>query len=218
MAEKRLCVTPTVDPTATVRDSRLGAFTEVGARTRIVESTLDDYSYVVHDADIIYAEIGKFCSIAASVRINPGNHPLERAALHHFTYRSRQFDLGEDDPAFFDWRRRHKVVIGHDVWIGHAATVLPGVTVGTGAAIGAGAVVSRDVAPFTVVAGVPARPIRERFPRAVQDGLLGLAWWHWPHDRLEGALADFRRLDAAGFVTKYAFAGKSLEAVEDRSS
>ena len=206
MTTQALGVSPTIDPTATVRSSHLGIFTEVGARTSIVESVLGDYSYVVHDASIIYAEIGKFCSIAASVRINPGNHPLERAALHHFTYRSRQFGLGEDDPAFFDWRREHKVTIGDDVWIGHGATVLPGVTIGTGAAIGAGAVVSRDVPPFTIVAGVPARPIRERFPKPVQKGLLAVAWWNWSHDRLRNALDDFRVLSAAGFVKKYGVA------------
>ena len=105
---------------------------------------------------------------------------------------------------FFEWRRAHRVVLGHDVWIGHGATVLPGVTIGTGAVVGAGAVVSKDVPPFTIVGGVPAKPIRERFPKDVQDGLLALSWWDWTHDRLAGALEDFRRLDADAFVEKYA--------------
>jgi carbonic anhydrase/acetyltransferase-like protein (isoleucine patch superfamily) len=96
------------------------------------------------------------------------------------------------------------VTLGHDVWIGHGATLLAGVSVGTGAVVGAGAVVSKDVAPFTIVAGVPARPLRERFPKAVQDGLLQLAWWDWEHDRLAGALEDFRTLDAYAFVEKHA--------------
>lgn len=200
---KRLGPTPTIDPTASVTDSHLGEWTEVGARTQIVASSLDDYSYICNDGDVICAEIGKFCSIAAQVRINPGNHPLDRAALHHFTYRSEQFDLGEDDDGFFDWRRGYPVVIDHNVWIGHGAILLPGVRVGSGAAVAAGAVVSRDVAEFTVVAGVPAKPIRERFPRSVQEGLLAIGWWHWPHQRLLAALPDFRRLDARAFVEKY---------------
>ena len=200
---KKLGREPVVHPTASVRDSRLGKWTEVGARTKIAESVFGDYSYICEDGNVIYTDIGRFCSIAAGCRINPGNHPLHRAALHHFTYRAFQFDLGDDDDAFFDWRRGDAVTLGHDVWVGHGAVILPGVTVGTGAAIGAGAVVTKDVAPFTIVAGVPAKPIRRRFPEAVIEGLLKLAWWNWPRERLARALIDFRTLDAAAFVAKH---------------
>lgn len=200
---KILSSEPTVHPSAEVRDSALGAWTDVGARTSLVESTLGDYSYIVNDADVIYSRIGKFCSIAAHTRINPGNHPLNRAALHHFTYRSQQFGLGEDDASFFDWRRHSPVMLGHDVWVGHGAVILPGVSIGHGAAIGAGAVVSKNVSPFTIVAGVPAKPIRTRFPDSVVKGLLHLQWWNWSEDRLREALPDFRQFDAAEFVLKY---------------
>lgn len=201
---KMLSVEPTVHPTAMVMDSTLGAWTEVGARTKVVETVMGDYSYVVHDSDIIYTEMGKFCSIASNVRINPGNHPLERAALHHFTYRSHQFLMGEDDESFFEWRRSFAVTLGDDVWIGHGAIVLPGVSIGTGAAIAAGAVVSKDVDPFTIVTGVPAKPLRPRFPNHVQDGLLAIRWWDWPRERLMEALPDIRALSAEDFVFKYA--------------
>src|SRR5215468_10265056 len=97
---------PRIDPTAHVRLSTLGAWTSVGARTTMAETFFGDYSYVVNDSSIIYAEIGKFCSIAAHTRLNPGNHPLDRPALHHFTYRSVSYQLGpDDDAAFFEWRR-----------------------------------------------------------------------------------------------------------------
>jgi acetyltransferase-like isoleucine patch superfamily enzyme len=85
----------------------------VQARASFSEVTLGDYSYVMHDTEIIHATIGKFCSIAAACRINPGNHPLDCAALHHVTYRSAMFGLGEDDARFFDWRRSHRVTLWH---------------------------------------------------------------------------------------------------------
>lgn len=202
-AGKHLGDAPSIHPTARVRDSRFGRYCEVGAGTRVAETSFGDYSYVAGGSDIIYAEIGRFCSIAAAVRINPGNHPLDRVALNHFTYRSAAYGLGDDDAAFFDWRRSHKVTLGHDVWIGHGAVILPGVTLGTGCAIGAGAVVTKDVPPFAIVVGVPGRVLRYRFPPEIVERLLALAWWDWPHERLGEALQDFRTLDAEGFCRKY---------------
>ena len=197
----RLAPTPTIDPTAVVRDSRFGRYTEVGARTHVVESSLDDYSYVVQDAQIVYTTIGKFCSIASHTRINPGNHPMERITQAHFTYRSSDYFEGEgDDAAFFDWRRDHAVTIGHDVWIGHGAIVLAGRSVGTGAVIAGGAVVTKDVAPYTIVAGNPARVVRRRFSEAIAERIERLAWWDWEHERLRRALPDFRSLGVEAFL------------------
>ena len=166
---------------------------------------MGDYSYIMQDGAVWCATIGKFANIAASVRINATNHPTWRPTLHHFTYRAADyFDGAENDHDFFSWRRDNRVMIGHDVWIGHGATVLPGVTVGDGAVIGAGAVVSRDVAPYTIVGGVPAKLIRERFPKPVAERMQALAWWDWDHDRLFAALEDFRHMDAEQFIEKYA--------------
>lgn len=204
-AARRSAPEPDISPDARVADSILGPWTRVGGRTSLMETEMGAYSYIVTDSSSAYATIGKFCSIARDTRINPGNHPTWKAALHHFTYRSVSYEMGEEDDAdFFEWRRADHVSIGHDVWIGHGATILAGVSIGTGAVVGAGAVVSKDVAPFTIVGGVPARPIRERFPKAVQDGLLALAWWDWEHERLADALQDFRALDADAFVEKFA--------------
>lgn len=202
---KKLGLQPVVDPTAEVTKAVLGRFTEIGARTKFAESVLGDYSYIVNDADVIYTTIGKFCSIAAHVRINPGNHPMHRASQSHFTYRaSAYFDDAEDEASFFDWRREHPVRIGHDVWIGHAAIVLPGRSIGTGAVVAAGAVVTRDVGDYEVAAGVPARIVKRRFDNAATDRLLRLAWWDWPHDRLRSALEDFRTLSVEHFLDKHA--------------
>jgi phosphonate metabolism protein (transferase hexapeptide repeat family) len=204
MAGKMLSVEPTIDPTAKLHEARLGAFCEVGARTILHDVAMDDYSYVVNDAQITYTTIGKFCSIAAMTRINPGNHPMQRASQAHFTYRASAYFPGEADEAdFFEWRSRHHVHIGHDVWIGHGAIVLPGRSVGTGAVVAAGAVVTKDVPAYTIVAGNPARVIKRRFPEAVTNRLAALSWWDWDHESLRRALPDFRKLAVEDFLAKY---------------
>lgn len=201
---KVLSISPLVDPTASVRESRLGAYTEVGARTALLEVELGDYSYVVNDSDIAYATIGRFCSIAAMTRINPGNHPMVRASQSHFSYRASAYFPGEkDESEFFQWRRSHLVTIGHDVWIGHGAIVLPGRNIGTGAVVAAGAVVTKGIPPYSIVAGNPARVIRHRFPNDIAERLQRLAWWDWSHDTLRSALPDFRKLTIEDFLNKY---------------
>ncbi|MGY4511322.1 chloramphenicol acetyltransferase [Bradyrhizobium sp. USDA 3650] len=211
MAAKALSVQPTIDPSAKLHDTRLGAYTEVGARTILHEVMMGDYSYVVNDAQITYTTIGKFCSIAAMTRINPGNHPMHRATQAHFTYRSSAYFEGEsDDTEFFDWRRQHHVHIGHDVWIGHGAIVLPGRNIGTGAVIAAGAIVTKDVPAYTIVAGNPARIVRRRFSEDVAGRLARLAWWDWDHDKLRAALPGLRKLGIEDFLSTYEARGSSL--------
>ena len=202
--QKTLRLTPSIHPTASVSDCTLGRYTEVGAFTSLAQSAMDDYSYVVNNSEIIYTTIGKFCSIAAHTRINPGNHPMHRASQAHFTYRaSAYFDGVEDDAEFFAWRRSHPVSIGHDVWIGHGAIILPDRSIGTGAVIAAGAVVTKDVEPYTITVGSPAKPLRRRFDERTADRLQSLAWWNWEHEALKAALPDFRQLAIGDFLDKY---------------
>lgn len=204
MSEQKLSTMPLVDPSASLAAVALGVYTEVGARTKLLEVELGDYSYVVNDSDIAYAKIGKFTSIAAMTRINPGNHPMERASQSHFTYRASAYFEGErDEDEFFAWRRAHRVIIGHDVWIGHGAVVLPGRRIGTGAVIGAGSVVTKDIPAYAIAVGNPARVIRQRFEPDVAAGMQALAWWNWSHAQLRGALPDFRKLTAEQFIDKY---------------
>jgi len=194
----------TIDASASVTECELGRWTEIAARTVVTESVLGDYSYIMNDSEVIYSDIGRFCSIAAHTRVNPGQHPLQRVALHHFSYRSSLFGMGPDDSAFFDGRRAHRVRMEHDVWVGHGAIIQGGVSVGSGAVIGSGAVVTRDVAPFAIVVGVPARPIRYRFSGPIMERLLELGWWHWSHEKLAAALPDIRNLEVEAFLEKYA--------------
>ena len=211
MAGKTLSTEPLIDPSAKVQEATLGAYCEVGARTKLLDVAMGDYSYVVNDSEITYTTIGKFCSIAAMTRINPGNHPMHRATQAHFTYRASAYFPGEADEAeFFEWRKSFRVHIGHDVWIGHGAIVLPGRNIGTGAVIAAGAIVTKDVPAYTIVAGNPARIVRRRFSEEVAGQLAKLAWWDWDHDKLREALPDFRKFGIEDFLAAYEARASSL--------
>lgn len=203
-SEAGMTEAPMIHPTALVKNSQMGAWTVLGPRTRLLDSAFHDYAYTSRDCDIYNADVGKFCNIAASVRINPTNHPMQRASQHHFTYRSRSHLLAaDDDKEIFAWRGANRVTIGHDVWIGHGAIVMPGVNIGLGAVIGAGAVVTHDVPAYTIVVGVPAKAIRRRFDEKLEASLRRIAWWDWSKDQIAAALPDFRKLNAARFAAKY---------------
>jgi phosphonate metabolism protein (transferase hexapeptide repeat family) len=185
-----------VDASCIIKDAYIGAYTSLAANTWIVESSFGDYSYTAGNVQIIYSEIGKYCSIANSVRINPGNHPQWRVTQHHMTYRRAEFGLdAEDDTEFFNWRRDHKCVIGHDVWIGHGAVIMPGVHIGTGAIIGAGAIATKNVEPYQIIVGVPGRPIKKRFSDVIIDKLLKSEWWNWDRASLEANFKDLLDMD-----------------------
>lgn len=195
---------PFVHPGCETSNSQFGAYCEVGAGSRVVNSTFEDYAYCDRMSDIANTTVGKFANIAAMTRIGPTDHPMDHASLHHFLYRSSYYweDVA-DDPAFFAARAARRTVIGPDTWVGHGAIIKPEVTIGAGAIIASGAVVTKDVAPYMIVAGVPAAPMRPRFAAGVADRLMALAWWDWSHDRLRGALMDFRSLKAEAFLEKY---------------
>jgi phosphonate metabolism protein (transferase hexapeptide repeat family) len=193
---------PSIHPSCIIKDSYVGAWTALMAGTWLVESTFGDYSYTAGNVQIIYSEIGKYCSIANSVRINPGNHPQWRVTQHHMTYRRIHYGLGEkDDAEFFQWRRDHKCTIGHDVWIGHGVIVMPGVSIGTGAIIGSGAVVTKDVGPYEIAVGVAAKVIKKRFDDATIEKLLASEWWNWDRETLENNFSDL--LDMDTFLNKH---------------
>jgi hypothetical protein len=194
----------TVHPTAQVVNSVFEPWTEIGEGARIVNSTFGAYSYCDRFADISNTTVGRFSNIAALTRIGPTDHPFTHAAQHHFLYRSSYYwDDVEDDAAFFSARAARRTTLGTDCWIGHGAIIKPEITVGIGAIVAAGAVVTRDVAPFMIVAGCPAQPLRSRFEPGICDRLLALGWWDWDHARLRAALMDFRTLNAEAFLERY---------------
>ncbi|MCW4114265.1 DapH/DapD/GlmU-related protein [Aurantimonas sp. MSK8Z-1] len=195
---------PRIHPTAELKECRLGRHVEIGPRTLLREVSVGDFSYFERGGEAIYTSVGKFCSIAANTRLNALEHPVERLTTHKLTYRPNEYFryLGIDQ-AFRERRRSKHVTIGNDVWIGHGAVVMPGVTIGDGAVVGANAVVTRDVPPFTIVAGVPARVLRPRFPERVARRIAALAWWDWPQDRLHAAIPDMQALPIEDFLDRW---------------
>ena len=140
------------------------------------------YHYPVVNRDRLI--IGRFCSIACGAKfiMNSANHSLK--SLSTYTFPLFGDDWGHDMKTTESWDNRGDIVIGNDVWIGYEAVILSGVHIGDGAIIGTRAVVTKDVEPYTIVGGVPARPIRRRFSDDVISRLLELKWWDWPADKI----------------------------------
>lgn len=158
-------------------DCRFSPFTTLLGKASLYRVRLGVFSYV-RDAQVVDATIGAFCSIGPGARIGGfGKHPTHWVSTHPAFYAQPSDGRRTlaDGAHFVD--EHAPVTIGNDVWIGIGAMVFDGVTIGDGAIVGAGAIVLRDVAPYSVVAGVPAKVVRQRFPQAIVDRLLSTRWW-----------------------------------------
>ena len=140
------------------------------------------YHYPINGDRLV---IGKFCSIACGAKFifNCANHTLRSLSTYTFPLFFEEWDLSKSEIASA-WDNKGDIIIGNDVWIGYDAVIMAGVTIGDGAIIGARAVVTKDVAPYSIVGGVPAREIRKRFAPEVIARLRELQWWNWPEERI----------------------------------
>lgn len=132
--------------------------------------------------------IGKFCSIACGAKFlfNAANHALGSLSTYPFPIFFEEWGLEPDGAAIAAaWDNHGDITIGNDVWIGFEAVILAGVTIGDGAVVGARAVVTKDVPPYTIVGGVPARPIRKRFDDDTIERLLAFRWWDWSAEKIK---------------------------------
>lgn len=195
---------PRIHTTARLHGCKLGRYVEVNERVVLRDVKVGDFSYFERNSEAIYSEIGRFCSIASHVRINALEHPVERLSTHKITYRPNEyFRYMPLDCSFRERRHAKRVLIGHDVWIGHGAVIMPGITIGHGAIIGANAVITKDVLPYMIVAGVPAKLLRMRFSENVIQSLLEMAWWNWSLDKIYNALPDMQSLTIEAFIDKW---------------
>ncbi|RUW25975.1 antibiotic acetyltransferase [Mesorhizobium sp. M4B.F.Ca.ET.215.01.1.1] len=195
---------PRIHPTAELKACKLGRYASIGERVVLREVTVGDFSYFERHAEAIYTTIGKFCSIAANSRINALEHPIERLTQHKVSYRPNEYFrwLGVD-AAFRERRQARSVSIGHDVWIGHGAVIMPGITIGNGAIVGANAVVTHDVPAYTIVAGAPARSLRQRFNAGIAARIERLGWWDWPPEKLAKAVPDMQAMPIEAFLDRW---------------
>lgn len=140
------------------------------------------YHYPINHDRLI---IGKFCSIACGTKFlfNSANHTLSSISTYPFPLFFEEWGL-EKKNVTDSWDNKGNIVVGNDVWIGYEAVILAGVTVGDGAVIGARAVVTKDVPPYTIVGGVPAKTIRKRFSEEQIEKLLSIRWWDWPREKI----------------------------------
>ena len=140
------------------------------------------YHYPINRDRLI---IGKFCSIACGAKFlfNSANHTLSSLSTYPFPLFFEEWGLEKRNVAE-SWDKKGDIVLGKDVWIGYEAVIMAGVTIGDGAIIGARAVVTKDVPPYTVAGGIPAKPIKKRYPEETIAALSELKWWDWPENRI----------------------------------
>lgn len=141
------------------------------------------YHYPINHDKLV---IGKFCSIACGAKFifTSANHTLKSLSTYPFPLFFEEWDLDKADVTD-SWDNKGDIVIGNDVWIGYEAVIMSGVTIGDGAIIGTRAVVTKDIPPYTIVGGVPAKPIRKRFADDIVASLLEIKWWEWEAEKIK---------------------------------
>ena len=154
------------------------------------------YHYPINKDRLI---IGKFCSIACGAKFlfNSANHKMTSLSTYTFPLFFEEWGLKKENVAQA-WDQKGDIMIGNDVWIGYEAVILSGVTIGDGAVIGCRAVVTNDIPPYTIVGGVPAKPIRKRFDEETIKELQKIKWWDWPEEKITEKIQAIQAGDLEG--------------------
>lgn len=182
-----------IDSSSIIYNSDLGCNVFIGRETQMIDSSIDDFSYINSDSIIKNCKIGKFCSIGMGVKISLGKHPVNFISTHPVFYsNNKPFETFADNNYFTEFE---SVQIGNDVWIGDDVFIPGGVIIGDGAVIAAKSVVTKDVEPYAIVGGIPAKLIKYRFSQSEISKLLEIKWWERDKEWLKMNFEKFHNKD-----------------------
>ena len=182
-----------------MKNVSIGQHVYLGHNVVLRDSFIGDHSYINKNSTVVHTHIGKFCSIGPQVQIVLGNHPMHMVSTHPVFYsNNKSFQTFADQNYTEEYL---SVEIGNDVWIGEGVLIPGGVKIGDGAIIASRAVVTRDVEPYSIVAGIPARHIRFRFESDTIEKIKSSNWWDWDEKKLKNCFKDFH--DPALFVERH---------------
>ncbi len=167
-------------------NSQMHPTSRLANHASVVDSSVDKYTSIGRNTKVNNSKIGRFCAISYDCAIGATSHPYSHLSLHAFAYK-KEF-------GFVDQDKNYNILttIGNDVWIGTHCIIMPGVTIGDGAVIGAGCVVTKDVLPFSIMAGVPARKIGDRFTPEQISAISDDPWWDWSDEKIKKNINVFK--------------------------
>ena len=185
---------------ARVEYSKISPSAKIWRQAFVTHSCVDKYSYIAPKARVVHANIGKYCSIADCI-IGMGRHSLDNLSTSSI-FTSMKNGTGHVWTDMDSYEEYKTINIGNDVWIGTRAIIMPGVKIGNGAVVGAGAIVTKDVPPYAVVGGVPAKIIKYRFSEDVIKLLEELQWWNLDEDILKTNITLFQNPDISDNINR----------------
>ena len=178
-------------------------YNSINNHSELINSFLGRGSYIANNSIIRNTKIGRFCAIGDYVRTGLGKHPTKDFVSIHPAFFSMEKPAGFtfvkeqlfDEHDYVDSENKYFVIIGNDVWIGNKVLIMDGINIGDGAVIAAGAVVTKDVEPYSIVGGVPAKIIKKRFTEEQIDKLLNIKWWNLPFEKIKKNHSMFGNID-----------------------